>query len=132
MNGDIQVDQALFGYSEGHSLIASSTTFSPTTLQLLSALTDMSGPVMVPGFEESYTGLYLPETDYYALCKTWFAPEMRRPGCVWSHVLLIHLADIASLEDPGTLRQVFVRPWSGFDAVEYRKSVRIACKEIGR
>jgi len=40
---------------------------------------------------------------------------MPRPGCVWSQVLLIDLADIAELRDLGALRALFLRPvitWS--------------------
>jgi hypothetical protein len=52
----------------------------------------------------------LPGTNYYALFCTWLAPEMPRPGCVWSHVLFIELADMAELPDLGVLRCLFRRP----------------------
>jgi hypothetical protein len=35
---------------------------------------------------------------------------MPRPGCVWSHVLLIELADLAGLPDLGELRHYFKKP----------------------
>ncbi len=35
---------------------------------------------------------------------------MPRPGCVWSHVLLIELTDLAEIGDLGGLRDLFLRP----------------------
>lgn len=52
-------------------------------------LSDMSGPSMQPGFDEYLTAYPLPGTELFVLAKTWYAPEMQRPGCVWTHSLLI-------------------------------------------
>jgi hypothetical protein len=80
---EIRIDQALFGYREGHRLLQASRKFVPTTERNLLTLTDMSGPRMVEGFEEYVSGYPVPGEESYAVVKTWYAPEMERPGCVW-------------------------------------------------
>jgi hypothetical protein len=42
---------------------------------------------------------------------------MPRPGCVWSHVFLVELADLAGLADLGELRDHFRRPASGDEKI---------------
>jgi len=56
------------------------------------------------------TGYPLMESGYYALAKTWPAPEMPRPGCVWTHTLLIALSDIGRIENFENLSAAFRRP----------------------
>jgi hypothetical protein len=60
-------------------------------------LSDMSGPSMQPGFDEYLTGYPLAGTDYFVFAKTWYAQEMQRPGCVWTHSLLVPRAQVASM-----------------------------------
>jgi len=57
-------------------------------------LSDMSGPSMQPGFDEYITGYPLAGTDYFVFAKTWYAPEMQRPACVWTHSLLVPRAQV--------------------------------------
>ena len=102
--------QALFGYDGGHQLLAASLRLPPEARHFLGVATDLSGSAPPHGFSQTYTGVPLPETNFYALFSTWLAPEMPRPGCVWSHVLLIDLADIAELRDLGGLCKLFLRP----------------------
>lgn len=73
----------------------------------------MSGRSMVSGFEEYLTGYPLPDSTYYAFARTWYAPEMERPGCVWTHTLLIGTKDLAAVMDLGCLRRLFRRPTRG-------------------
>src|SRR5713226_7421421 len=110
MPESFQVEQALFGYREGHNLVAASVALAPRVRQFLANVTDVSGPDSSVGFEASYTGLPVPETNYYALFCTWPAPEMPRPGCVWSHVLLLGLTDLARIPDLSILRSLCLRP----------------------
>lgn len=72
-------------------------------------LSDMSGVSMTRGFENYLTSYPLKEINSYALARTWYAPEMRRPGCVWTHTFLISNADLAHF-DPFVLQNSFVRP----------------------
>jgi hypothetical protein len=113
----IRIDQALFGYREGHRLLQASRKFTPTTERSLLTLTDMSGSRMVDGFEEYVSGYPVPGEECYAFVKTWYAPEMERPGCVWSHVLILRNSDLARISDSDQLLPLFRRPHDGeFDS----------------
>ena len=120
----IEIQQALFGYRDGHNLVASSIPLPTRERLLLAKVTDSSGPENLPGFESPITGLPIPDFGYALFC-TWNAPEMPRPGCVWSHVLLIKFADLDQIQDLSTLRSLFARPCSGFDASSYSRSLTI-------
>lgn len=106
----MRIEQALFGYREGHNLMAASVPLAPQVRQFLATITDSSGPENAAGFEAAFTGLPVPETDFYALFRTWPAPEMPRPGCVWSHVILIGKANLAQIADLSLLKSLCVRP----------------------
>ena len=112
MRSNFTFDQALFGYDSGHHLLAGSLQLSADVRHLLAVATDLSGSAPAEGFDLSYTGLPLPGTNYYVLFCTWLAPEMSRPGCVWSHVLFIDMADLAEIENLAALRRAFLRPTS--------------------
>src|SRR5262245_54967263 len=99
MAEQLRIEQALFGYREGHQLLAASVPLVPKVRQFVANVTDGSGPETSEGFDSAYTGLPIPDTSYYALFCTWPAPEMPQPGCVWSHVLLLDLADLARIPD---------------------------------
>jgi hypothetical protein len=87
-------DQFLFGYDDGHRLLAGSRELAgPTALALLeatdAAMAQDDGPLV--------TGLALRERGEYAFCVTWSAPEAPRPGAVWAHALIV---DAGELDDP--------------------------------
>jgi hypothetical protein len=83
-------------------------------------LSDMSGPSMQPGFDEYLTAYPLPGTDLFVFARTWYAPEMQRPGCVWTHSLLIHRSNVARVPITGLLG-AFRRPQlEGVDSVASR------------
>jgi hypothetical protein len=111
--------QALFGYAAGHDILASSVVLSIDARQFLANATDLSGSWPKSGFERTYTGLPVPGSDFYAIFCTWLAPEMKRPGCVWSHVLLISLADLADINEFSQLRSLFFRPSPDFVHADY-------------
>ena len=110
---EIRIDQALFGYREGHRLLQASRKFVSTTERSLLTLTDMSGPRMVEGFEEYVSGYPVPGEETYAVVKTWYAPEMERPGCVWSHALIIQNSDVGKIRMLVDLLALFRRPLHG-------------------
>lgn len=91
------IHQAIHGYRDGHRLLSSSTPLGSDAARAMLVLSDMSGSSMQPGFDEYLTGYPLPGTEYFVFAKTWYAPEMQRPGCVWTHSLLIPRAMIASM-----------------------------------
>lgn len=64
----------------------------------------------VAGYEAQLTGYPLSESGLYALAKTWPAPEMSRPGCVWTHTVLIGFADLAIMVSPSAIADLLQRP----------------------
>ncbi|TPL97151.1 hypothetical protein FJ960_24495 [Mesorhizobium sp. B2-3-11] len=104
------IDQALFGYADGHRQIASSVRLPPRDLFLLSSASDLASGARL-GEQDSYlSGLPLPESRRYAVFRTWAAPEMPRPGCVWSHVLLLGPKTSGSVPALSGVLQLFRRP----------------------
>jgi hypothetical protein len=86
----IRIHQLLHGYDEGHRLLAGSIKPDAQSAKSLVALSDLSGQGEAPGSFGYITGYPLPQMNAYALARTWLAPEMPRPGCVWTHTLLIN------------------------------------------
>src|SRR5882672_629479 len=85
----IAIQQTLHGYSEGHRLLDGSIKFTDELARIVLRMSDLSGSNVVNGFEEYVTGYPLAALGFYALAKTWYAAEMPRPGCVWTHTLFI-------------------------------------------
>ncbi len=106
----IQLGQSLHGYQDGHTLLASSQRLPYAAESTLLVLSDLSGQSFVNGFDGYLTGYPLVEANSYALAKTWYAPEMDRPGCVWTHTLLIKFGDLARFSDLSVLNNFFERP----------------------
>lgn len=109
------IHQAIHGYRDGHKLLGSSTPLGSDAARAMLVLSDMSGPSMQPGFDEYLTGYPLAGTDYFVFSKTWYASEMQRPGCVWTHSLLIPRAQVGSVS-VAQLMMSFRRPADGVDA----------------
>ena len=102
-----RIDQLVFGYEEGHRLLGGSTRIPGTALAVLLGATD--APIESSG-DRLVTGLPLDEIARYALCFTWNAPELPRPGAVWSHVLLLEFRHLELLGIVGLLRRLARRP----------------------
>jgi hypothetical protein len=102
--------QALHGYSEGHRLLDSSIPIPDDLKRLMQRMSDLSGTSVVNGFQEYVTGYPLASLDAYALAKTWYAPEMSRPGCVWTHTFIIPASVMARITSLDTIRPLFRRP----------------------
>jgi len=101
------IHQLLYGYDDGHRLLRGSTNLSSqANLRLLGA-TDAD-----PGAEATMlvTGIPLPSEQFYALCFTWRAPEMVRPGSVWGHVLLLSPSHLLADESPYRFAALARRP----------------------
>ena len=106
----IIVNQALHGYSEGHRQFACSAELTPNDARLVLVMSDASGSGVTTEGISYLTGYPLPESGLYALARTWPAPEMPRPGCVWTHTLFIEFADLATLDSPSQLAALFKAP----------------------
>jgi hypothetical protein len=106
----MNIDQCLFGYADGHRLLASSMRLSGDAVSELTHLSDIA-PGAVFGSSDSYwSGLPMPKLGRFVLMRTWQAPEMSRPGCVWTHALLLDTAIFEQLQDLSVLRQLTRRP----------------------
>lgn len=120
------IHQAIHGYRDGHRLLSSSTPLPPDASRTMLVLSDMSGPSMQPGFDEYLTAYQLPGTELFVLAKTWYAPEMQRPGCVWTHSLLILRSHVARVPC-ASLLGAFRRPH--LDGVESAASKPVEVDE---
>ncbi|WP_366924200.1 hypothetical protein MFMK1_001158 [Metallumcola ferriviriculae] len=114
-NRNLIIEQTLHGYSQGHHLLASSKRLSDGSLRIMSTLSDLSGPEVYKGFSEYITGYPLKDDKCYALGKTWYASEMKRPGCVWTHSLLLSFDDLERFNNYSKLLELFIRPEKDFD-----------------
>lgn len=127
----MNVDQCLFGYEDGHRLLASSLPLGDA-LSLLTELSDLA-----PGthFGESggyWTGLPVASLGRYVLMRTWPAPEMSRPGCVWTHALLIDPSILGAIKDLSVLQAAVLRPGKPADKMRYRIPLNIQAVETAR
>jgi len=114
---EIEVHQCLYGYQDGHRLLSSSLRLPQEAASTLLLLSDLAPGLSLPIGKGYWTGVPLLSIKCYALMYTWLAPEMSRPGCVWSHVLIISFADMARFSDLSVLMGQVKRPtfFNGFD-----------------
>lgn len=113
--------QALHGYRDGHRLLASSCSLSKESERTMLALSDLSGHSIKKGFEEYITGYPLKGDNLFVLAKTWYAAEMPRPGCVWTHSILIDFSLLATIDDLQSLYSLFTKPSAQEDFSSYKK-----------
>ncbi len=104
------VHQLLHGYSDGHRLLESSFKLQDDLARLILRMSDLSGSTLVSGFEDYITGYPLASINAYALAKTWYASEMPRPGCVWTHSLVIPAQTMSGIPSLISLVRLFKRP----------------------
>ena len=129
MDKKIQIHQVLHGYRSGHQLLASSMEFSFTDRRLLDSMSDGVG-IDSDNCKEGYiTGYILPESKKYVLAKTWYADDMSRPGCVWTHSLIFDIDSIYQIESPREILDLFHRP-SLEKYSEYMESILINQEHI--
>ena len=105
----LRIHQAIWGYSNGHRLLASSMPLSSQSIKILEPLSDLSGTEMFNKFDGYLTGCSLEADNCYALSKTWYASEMSRPGCAWTHTLLFAFRDEEALQTVN-IHDLFRRP----------------------
>lgn len=87
------IDQAVYGYGNGHELLAASA-LSTAEREQLDRLTDLSG-YLPTGFSFiSYLSGF-PVGQRYALCRTWPDADAPRRGAVLTHVLLLPVEGLA-------------------------------------
>ena len=123
MSKILYFEQALHGYSHGHHLLSTSVQLSKVSQRNMLNLSDLSGPDIYPGFSEYLTGYPLIDDEYYALAKTWYAPEMERLGCVWTHTILIKFDNLNEFTNTKTLLRYFKRPQEVLNIEDYNDPI---------
>lgn len=102
----MQIDQLLFGYRDGHELLAGSVAVDPRHQHDLLPHVDAR---FEDDSEHYMVGVWIASLERFMLVRIWPAPELPRPGAVWAHALLLDAR--AQLEiDPLSLLDVFRRP----------------------
>lgn len=126
---NIEINQTIHGYQNGHQLLASSAELSLVEKKLLLFQSDLSGSNIDEGFDNYLTGYPISEVGLYAFAKTWYAKEMKRPGCVWTHTLLIKFSDLGKIPDLNLLEKLFQRP-SLNDYNSYSNKIDISAEKL--
>lgn len=107
----ITLHQMLHGYKLGHNYIQGSIVLpSSHDMDKIATLSDWSEYVGGDNRRDYITAYPLDESPYYVIAKTWYAKEMRRPGCVWTHSLLIRTDDLGKITDFCNLLSLFEVP----------------------
>jgi hypothetical protein len=114
----VNIHQLLHGYDDGHRLLSGSINPERSSAKTILTFSDLSGQIGELGSNGYLTGYPLPDMNTYAIARTWLAPEMSRPGCVWTQTLLIDFSDLAYLENLSLLN-LFRRPVGIIDSPSY-------------
>jgi len=91
---NILVNQTLYGYNNGHQLLEKSIELPLDAQQTMLRLSDLSGQNIKDTFKNYYTGYFLNDINKAVVSCTWYADEMKRPGCVWTHSLIFNIDDL--------------------------------------
>lgn len=114
----MKVHQALHGYNQGHNLLYSSINLPYEDEDYMKKQSDWTEYVD-DDEDSSYVKAYvLPQSHLYVVSKSWYAYEMSRPGCVWTHSLIINLDDITIDFDFRSLLNYFSRPKDKMDSYD--------------
>jgi hypothetical protein len=121
---EILINQTLHGYNQGHELLASSVELDSSSKRKMSYLSDLSGPDFSEEFDGYLEGYPLPNGNY-VLSRTWKATEMRRPGCVWTHSLILKKDNLVLVDSLSFLNDLFKRPSINESFNQYQKIISI-------
>ncbi len=126
-NNLIKIDQTLHGYVNGHHLLASSVKLSEISKREMEVLSDLSGSDVQKGFREYFTGYKLSVDKKAVLSRTWYADEMERPGCVWTHSLIFDIEEFNYLFNKiDLLLGHFIRPDMSIGFSTYADSILLS------
>lgn len=121
----VKIDQCLFGYADGHRLLASSLRLAGDIASDLTASSDIVPGTRFAGGDGYWTGFPVPRLSRYGLMRTWPAPEMRRPGCVWTHLLLFDPALFEMVDDLSCFEALARRPAALDDRAGYARTLTL-------
>lgn len=121
----MRIEQLLHGYDNGHRILAGSVLLKNNAdMDAIATLSDWSEYVAPGDGDSSYVTAYpLVESGYYVIAKTWYAEEMKRPGCVWTHSLLIPFEALNNLDNFRRISNLFVRPASESNYDNYSHTI---------
>ena len=125
----IEIHQSLHGYSDGHRQLAISKKLESADSKLLLTFSDISGPGAKPDSAGYLTGYPLSCSGLFALSRTWLALDMPRPGCVWTHTLLVRFADLAVIESLEELNGFFRCPGNRKEYEKYTGTLEFSADE---
>jgi hypothetical protein len=127
----IHLDQVLHGYRGGHRRLAGTVDLDDASTSQMAMMSDLLTSYL-PDSKSSYLcGYPLQGAHRYVLARTWAAPEMARPGCVWTHSLVLDYGALAKLPDPTLLLSLFHRPTPP-RLPDYSKSIIISAEDLQR
>ncbi len=107
----MKIEQMLHGYDNGHRLLACSIMLNDKAdMDTIATLSDWSEYISSNGDSSYLTAYPLKESGYFVIAKTWYAEEMKRPGCVWTHSLLIPFEKLNIMDDFRKISTLFIRP----------------------
>src|SRR5882762_8387566 len=125
MGEPIELHQTVHGYGDGHQLLRSSLDLTREQQWQLLVMSDLSGPSFRVGYDSYITGYPIVAGGFYCFAKTWYAHELPRPGCAWTHTLLISDTDVARIPDIRALLLQFRRPILHEDFSEYSGRISV-------
>jgi len=116
----LDIDQLLFGYRDGHELLAASIDIDA---RLEAELLPHADARFEDESDHYLVGLWIAGLSRFMLTRIWPAPELPRPGAVWAHSLLVDDRYLKTA-DPLLLLNLFQRP-SGSDFDRYRVGISV-------
>lgn len=120
------IHQTIHGYSDGHKLLSSSTTDLDSKFRnRLLRLSDSPGNDFHDDNKPCYTGYADTEAGFYIFSKTIRAEYLKRPGCVWTHSLLIPFSFFYEYEDITFLKKYFLESDNDFESYSALTSIKV-------
>lgn len=121
---NVIINQALHGYSQGHQQLAMTASLEPEDQSTILSASDISASGLKIDADGYITGYPLRKSGVYILSKTWLANEMPRPGCVWTHSLIIDFSDLATMQSTKDILSLFKRPLTPLNKNDYSKPIQ--------
>lgn len=106
----IKFDQVVHGYRDGHRQLAASLGLNVEAADAMALASDLLTSRSLRDDEDYITAYPLKSEHKFVFARTWPAPEMPRPGCVWTHSLVLDYVTVSKIDDAEFIRSLFRRP----------------------
>lgn len=103
-------DQVVHGYRDGHRQLAASLALNVEAADAMALASDLLTSRSLRDDEDYMTAYPLKSEHKFVFARTWPAPEMPRPGCVWTHSLVLDYVTVSKIDDAEFIRSLFRRP----------------------